>query len=83
MTNPHPNHQPNQQPDQQPNAVIIEVQPTGMPAHERPMSLISEVTQVLRAHGLNVQEISEHAQVLISLGRIVDPVAAERGGRRS
>jgi hypothetical protein len=63
---------PNQQPDH----------PTGMPARELPMGLISDVTQVLRAHGLNVQEISEHAQVLISLGRIVDAVAAERAGRR-
>jgi hypothetical protein len=80
MTNQKPNQQHQ---DRHPEAVIIEVHPTAVPAHELPMGLIYDVTQVLRAHGLNVQEISEHAQVLISLGRIVDAVAYERGGRRS
>jgi hypothetical protein len=75
------NQNPEQQPVEYPVVVMIEVHPTAVPA-ELPMGLIYDVTQVLRAYGLNVQEISEHAEVLISLGRIVDAVAIERGGRR-
>lgn len=70
------------QPGQQPETVTIHIRSTGVPARDLPLGMRYDVLQVLRAHGLDVQDPSEHAEVLISLARIVDVVAVDRGGRR-
>lgn len=62
-------------------SVMIEVRPTWIPASELPMGLVYDVTQVLKAHGL-VIEGAEYADLLVALGRIVDAVPVERGGRK-
>ena len=69
--------------NQYPEPVTIEVHPTAVPPRDLPMGLIYDVNQVLRAHGLDVQDPTEHAEVLMALGQIVEAVAVERGGRRA
>ncbi len=62
--------------------VMIEVHPTRTPVRDLPAGLQYDVTQVLRAHGLDIQDGSEHVALLLALGQVVEAVAVERGGRR-
>jgi hypothetical protein len=67
--------------NQHPEPVTIQAHCTTTPAREIPLMMLLDVEDVLRAHGLDVQT-EEHAEVLLALGRILDAVPVERGGRR-
>jgi len=65
--------------------VTIEVHPTSTPARELPMGMVFEVCEVLEAHGLHVKadELNGRGivEVMLALGRVIDAVPVEHGGR--
>jgi len=65
--------------------VVVEVHPTSTPARELPMGMVFEVCEVLEAHGLHVKADDLRGrgivEVMLALGRVIDAVPVEHGGR--